>query len=613
MCGIGGFFESERTFTPDFLNQVERDLYHRGPDSGGQYLAPGSALVFRRLAIIDPQSRSDQPMFDQSGRYVLLFNGEIYNYRRLRDELEASNVPLRTQGDSEVIIEGFAAWGESIFEKLEGMFACVILDTQAKRVWAARDPLGIKPLYFAREPGRIAFASEIRPLRRFIGRTEVDTDALAELLLFRFAAGRRSNFKGIELLPGGVFARYSIRDDAYSEHRFADVAATLRPDDSISPERAEQMAHDAILSSLTDHLQSDVGYSAQLSGGIDSSLVVAMATEKAGRKIDTYGIRLPQGAQDESEYRALVLERYPARHEELDLGAADFADNFPRAVAHMEGPVPHFGCVLLMLLCEQIRKRNKVVLTGEGADEFFGGYDRYAKWKQLRLHGGVARAVPPPLWPLVKRYAYLRRFSHFDPAIAASIYFDFLEVQRLFPQLVFSTGERGSVSRQFTDFRDRLLAVDQTSYLPSVLMRQDKMSMAASVESRVPFAHFPLAKVINRLPRNIRVPGGVTKPLLKAIARKWLPADVVDRRKVGLTLPLNRWLKDETGFGRYLEFLTQPDSKLSGYTDRRMLREIVDNFRQAPASDGMSSLANLVNVELWLRSLDTLSVPVSRH
>lgn len=604
MCGIAGFFENGRSFSAELLNGAERDLFHRGPDSGGQHSEPGAALVFRRLAIIDPHTRSNQPLFDRTERYALIFNGEIYNYRELRHELLAAGVPLRTEGDSEVIVEGFAKWGDAIFGKLEGMFAIVLYDRQTRQVWAARDPLGIKPLYVARKSAALGLASEMRPLRRFLEKTEVDQNALTELMVFRFAAGRLSNLKGIDLLPGGRFLRYSLSDGAMSESTFADLGDTFA-EEPTTLEAALGSIEDALVKSVTSHLESDVGYAIQFSGGVDSSLVLAMATKRAGRELDSYGIRLPEAAYDESRFRAQVIARYGAHHNEVDLGAIDFADALPRAVEAMEGPVPHFGCTMLMLLCGKICKKHKVVLTGEGADEFFGGYDRYARWRELRRFGWLAKLVPEPFWPLLRRYESLRRFSRHDAAIVSSVYFDFLAIHRLFPTLVPGLGAREQVASRFRDFRDRMLAVDQSSYLPSLLMRQDRMAMAEGVEARVPFAHFPLAKVLNRLPRDLRVPGNETKPLLKAIARHWLPKTVVDRRKIGLTLPLGDWLKSELGFGRYLDLLTAPDCRLAVYGERATLKRWVDDFRTSKPQPGLPPLAHLINVELWLRSLDT--------
>ena len=302
----------------------------------------------------------------------------------------------------------------------------------------------------------------------------------------------------------------------------------LKPSPTIDHARALALSEEVVGRSLIDHLQSDVGYSIQLSGGIDSSLVLALASEHAGRKLDSYSIRLEDPRVDESRFRKPVVERYKPNHLELDLDGRAFADALPKANHFMEGPVPHLGCAMLMLLCERIQERHKVVLTGEGADEFFGGYDRYRQWQTLARHGAVGRLVPKALWPLIPRYRYLERFSYFDAPLIASVLVDLPALFRAFPDLIPAPGARGEAAARFDDFRDKMLAVDQTAYLGSLLMRQDKMAMAASVEARVPFAHMPLARALNQVPNPIRIPGGETKPLLKDIARKWLPHQVVD-------------------------------------------------------------------------------------
>ncbi len=604
MCGLAALFEPERQFSPALLSEIDRDLYHRGPDSGGRFAEPGAALVFRRLAILDPEPRSDQPMQDPSGRFVIVFNGEIYNYRQLRAELAQAGVEFRGDGDTEAILQGYITWGEAVLDRLEGMYAFVIWDRQERVAVAARDPLGIKPLYMVRQGGLTAFASEMRPLRRLVG-TEPDREAMAELLMFRYAAGRHSNLKGIELVPGGCAVRLDLASGRIAERRFCDVLETFQPDDAMSEKEAVALIEGALVRSIEDHLQSDVGYAVQLSGGIDSSLVTAVASERCPEALKTYGVSLGDLPQDEGHYRRLVVDRYRPDHREVRLTAKDYADAMPRAAAHMEGPVPHFGCTMLMLLCDRIRETDKVVLTGEGADEFFGGYNRYGQWRELRKFGRLARLVPAFLWPLLSRYRGIKRFAGRDAAIDSSIYFDVVKLHEVFPDYIPAPGAREAAAARFSDFRDRMIAADQVSYLPSLLMRQDKMAMAASVEARVPFTHLPLARVANRIPRHLRIPGGTTKPLLKEVARKWLPEELIDRRKIGLVLPLADWLEDPNGLGRYLDYMAAPDSGLGNFTDRKRLRALVEDFRGGHRDSAqVPLLGHLMTIEAWLRTLD---------
>ncbi len=601
MCGLVALFEPGRRFDPALLAGMEDDLFHRGPDSGGCVSEPGLALVFRRLAIIDPGSQADQPMSDASGRCSLVFNGEIYNYRALRLALEQEGAHLRTSGDTEVVLEGYLRWGEDVLNRLEGMFAFCLVDRERGVALAARDPLGIKPLYMVHTGTTVAFASEMRPLFR-LQSPQVDEAALAELITFGWAAGRLSNCRGIERLPGGTLVTVPLAGGVPAERRLCDPLETLRPDSGPGRVDAEEQVREALSDSVKAHLASDVGYAVQLSGGVDSSLVAALAQEETSGKLASFAVSLGDHPYDEGRYRDMVVQRHGLDHHEVAISAADYASALPRAVRHMEGPLPHGGCVTLMLLCERIRKHTKVVLTGEGADEMFGGYQRYARWRKTRWQERLARLLParflPPLWPV----AGMRRLGGLDAAAYACVYHDFRAVQRAFPGLVPKPGAREAASRRFTDFRDRLFAVDQAAYLESLLVRQDKMSMAASVEARVPFVHMPLLRLVNNLPHTLRAPGGDTKPLLKRIAERHLPHELIHRRKIGLWLPYEEWFADANGAGGYLDDLTGSESRLAAYAEKEKLAALVEKCRTGARSAGLV-LERLVGVELWLRSL----------
>jgi asparagine synthase (glutamine-hydrolysing) len=605
MCGFAAMFEAGRSFDRELLDGIDSDLFHRGPDAAGRLSEPGIALVFRRLSIVDPIPRSDQPMRDVENRCALVFNGEIYNFRRIRRDLEAMGEVFKTNGDTEVLLRALIVWGEQALQRLEGMYAFVFVDLQAGSVLAARDPLGIKPLYFARKGKLLVFASEMRPITRLIS-AEPDLEALPELLVFRFAADPKSNLTNIERIPGGHLVRLDIADGVASQHRFCDPLAELhKPDDTISRDAAVTLASDALTRSVVDHLQSDVGFCVQLSGGIDSSLVAALSSIHLGKPVRSFGIDLSPAPNDEGVWRRLVVDRYSLEHHEVRLNGHDYADALPLAIQHMEGPVAHSGCVLLMLLCRHIAKHNKVVLTGEGADEFFGGYMRYRQWRELRRKGLIGSLVPSVAWPVLERWREYRRFAGRDAATYSTVQGDYLATAEIFPDFIPTRGRRESVADQFPDFRSRLFAVDQSTYLGSLLLRQDKMAMASSLEARVPFAHMPLARVLNRLPNNIRVPGGDTKPVLKSIARRYLPDALIDRRKIGLTTPGREWLSDEKGLGRYLMLLTDTDSRLAAFGDRKRLVRAVEAFRRGDWL-GLPPLEHLIGMELWLRSLEPL-------
>lgn len=600
MCGFAALFEAGRSFQPTLLASMEADLHHRGPDSGGHIQEPGFALVFRRLSILDTRHIADQPMTDESGRFTLIYNGEIYNYRQLRQELEEAGHRFRTSGDSEVLLRGFMHWGEGVLDRLEGMFAFVIVDRTSGTATAARDPLGIKPMYVTRAGGLVAFSSESTPLRRLVESAPCPV-ALAELLVYRFAAGRLSNFTHIDRIPAGTVINLRLDGSHYAERRYFDVTDTIGHPAAADRGRIQQEIGAAIEASISAHLVSDVDYAVQLSGGIDSSLVTILAARDRTRPLHSFAIGFPGSPHDESSYRREVVNLAGTVHHEIPMDSQMFADALPRAARHMEGPSPHLGCILLMMLCDHVRQHTKVVLTGEGADEAFGGYERYAVWQRMRRLRSAATAVPNWAWRWMGRYRWLKHFSEHDPAVFSSVFADYWKLPALFPDLTLIPGERERIAARFSDFRDRMLAVDQSVYLESLLLRQDKMAMAASVEARVPFTHAPLFRMVNKIPNDIRIPGLTTKPLLKTYASRFFSTDFVHRRKVGLTIPLAEWLGSSTGLGRYLESLSEPNAKLATYGDRAKIRAMVERFRGGDRSIARI-LVHLINIETWLRS-----------
>lgn len=600
MCGFVALFEANRRFDSSLLEAMGSDIWHRGPDSGGSAVEPGLALVFRRLAILDPKPGADQPMTSADGRHTIVFNGEIYNYRRLRAELEGEGVAFRTTGDTEVLLEGYRHWGEGVLDRLEGMYAFAIIDRVRNAAVVARDGLGIKPLYVARAGKLMGFASEMRPLTRLVG-AEPDPRAVADLLTYGWAAGRLSNLRGIEMvLPGTVFT-IPLDGGQATERRYFDILDTLRHPKAIAEAEARERIEQVLKQSVTDHLASDVGYTLQLSGGVDSSLLAALTAAQAGRRVSSFSVHIPGYRHDERPWRDMVVSHLNLDHQEVSLDGRAFADALPRAVKHMEGPVPHGGCVMLMLLCDTIRRHSKVVLTGEGADELFGGYERYALWPKLARQEHLSRLPFIGLLPDRWKFRGVHRLRGRDAAVHASVYHDSRHGDALFPDLRPKPGAREEASGSFHGLPERLFAVDQIAYLQSLLVRQDKMSMAASVEARVPFVHLPLLRLANSLPRRMLVPGGVTKPVLKRIAEQWLPAEVIHRRKIGLWLPYGEWLADDGALGRYLGLLTGGDSRLAAYGDAGRLRRYVDSARKDPTSANM--LLRLINMEVWMRGL----------
>lgn len=606
MCGFAAFFRPGYEWDNAFLHSVGRDLFHRGPDSEGITSEPGAALVFRRLAIMDPEVRSDQPMSDDEGLHTLVFNGEIYNHVALRAELESSGERFVTGSDTEVILRGYRQWGEGILDRLEGMYAFALVDRRKGKALVARDPFGIKPLYMIRVGDTIAFASEMRCLTR-LESPRIDEAALAELLTFGWAAGSMSNLQGIERVIGGTCYRIDLSTGAVTQRCFTDVTALFDDVQPMATGEAEERISEALEQSVRQHLMSDVGYALQLSGGVDSSVVAAIAGGNTDWSIASYSVDIGDHPLNEKPWRNEVVDRYGLEHHELPLGGREYADAFESAVWHMEGPVPHLGCVMIRLVCRAVRDNTKVVLTGEGADEMFGGYERYSLWKRLRIQEALGRWIPPGMLPNRPPFLGVRRGQGVDGPSYASVYADFKLLNRLFPSLVPRPGYRERISARHRDYVTRIFAVDQTCYLESLLVRQDKMAMAESVEARVPFVHLPLARLLNSVPRSVMSPGGITKPLLKKAGEKFLSKELLYRRKNGLLMPYGEWLRDEQGLGRFLNLLEGPDCRLAAYAGKGVLKRIVDKVRRGVADAETRFAMRLVNMELWLRTYDGLA------
>lgn len=584
MCGFLAAFGGAAGLLRAELCELGNLLRHRGPDSSQFKSSDDFFLCFHRLAIQDTNARSDQPMVDGTGRYVLVFNGEIYNYPELRSELARRGHVFRTSGDSEVLLQGLILEGSNFLSKLEGMFSLILWDTHEKRLIVARDPFGIKPLYYLEVSGTVLFASEPRPLRMF-ARDSVNSEALPELLVFRHSA-HDSLFTRIRSLPGGH--SLSGPPNRLMQTAYADPLSLLHDNDSPG-EPNEFDIEQLIRHSVHMHARSDVGFAVQLSGGVDSSLIASICASSHTPKPESYGAHICGYEYDEEQYRSLVVNRYALCHREVPITGAEFAATLPAAIFALDAPTPHYGCVALFIVCREIARTQKVVLTGEGADEMFGGYSRYLevdKYHPVPQHDDGYGDLPASSVLFCSAYSGLAVF------------------RGLFRSLDFSFRARRALASRFPDVLRQMMALDHQYYLSSLLMRQDRISMAHGLEARVPFVYWPLAKALSKIPVSRRMPLNDTKPLLKRTARKYLPACVIDRSKNGLLLPIERWLRDDNALGRYLCALTDSSARLADYVDRRALRAMVDDFRRAKGNSANSALMQILNVELWLRSLD---------
>jgi asparagine synthase (glutamine-hydrolysing) len=604
MCGIAGlvYRDAARPCGADVVTKMRDVCTYRGPDDAGLHLDGPVGLGHRRLSIID-LGGGHQPMADASGRYWIVFNGEIYNYRTVRESLSAKGYAFRTHSDTEVILQAYADMGEQCVTALNGMFAFAIWDREQRTLFIARDRMGVKPLYYAETPEAFVFGSEIKSIFESGYVTpRCREEAIAEYLIFRQVAGPHGLFEGIKALPPGC--TMTVRDGAVRITRFWSPRPP-RERAAITYDDAKATFRSLLEDSVRLRLISDVPVGTFCSGGVDSSLVTAVAAGLKGDAVNTYSVGFDEVDFDESAYALMVAEKYRTVHHQLKVDAAEYSELFPRMVWHNDEPLDFANSVQIYALSKLAKERVTVVLTGEGSDELFAGYPRY----RIPDLANVARYVPAPLRRLaaslgdhrvekLSRYAsvtpdeaILYNSSYLRPEVVAAV------CERVLPAALEFRHEALRASAELgLDRVGRVSLLDQETFLVGILHRQDKMSMAASIESRVPFMDYRIVEFANRLPSAFKVRNGSGKAIVKDVAREFLPAEIVDRRKSGFGVPLARWFRAADGLGARIVAL--PDSASAGVFDRTALRRLVTEHR-AGAADHSELLWTALNLVTW--------------
>jgi asparagine synthase (glutamine-hydrolysing) len=529
MCGILGIAGAAPAGA---LDAVEL-LRHRGPDGDGRYVGGDVGLAMRRLAIIDPET-GDQPVANESGDVVAVVNGELYNYRELRAELVSKGHAFRGEGDVEIVPHLYEEHGEAFVERLRGMFALALWDERPGRLVLARDRFGIKPLYLAEVGGALAFASELRPLLALGASAEEDADALAGYAALGWISGEATGVRGVRrLLPGRVLVR---ENGAVRERRYWEPAR---------PTEAAPLA-DTLGDAVRLHLRSDVPLAVLLSGGLDSSLIAALAAGELEEPLRTFSVGFADAEYDERGPARAVAAAIGSRHEEL-LVETRVADDLPEIAASLEQPLADGAAIPLWYLCRAVAAEVKVALAGDGGDEVFGGYSRYAwdaraaRLGSLRRLAGVLGRVPHGSGrkDVVRRAAKLLRHAGRPEAERYAAWFGAERGSEWFERL-FADAPRGLTPL------GRLQSVDLGAMLADDLMlKADKLSMAHSLELRVPFLDHEVVSAGLFLPDREKVRGVRTKVAIRRLVAERLPAEIARRPKQGFDVPLDRWLRGE--------------------------------------------------------------------
>src|ERR1039458_9206687 len=553
MCGIFGWaIGADNRQDRATLIRITDLMFHRGPDGSGYWLHDTSdgqyqiGLGHRRLSIIDICGGA-QPMSSEDGRFTLIFNGEIYNYIELRQELAALGHQFRTTSDTEVLIEAYRAWGLDAIRRFRGMFAFALWDAVTQRLMLARDAFGKKPLFLAQRPGALLFGSEIEPLVQFPGFDRAfDSEALGHYLLNRYVPGPSTFFRSVKKLQPGHYAVWQSGKLEITRY-FTPPFATTKPDVA-SFEEAIRMFETTFDEAVQIRMRSDAPFGAYLSGGIDSSAVVMTMAKHSTERVRTFSVGFHEPKYSELDHARVIAQRFGTDHHELVVDPDAFVDHWPTAVLRRGAPVTEASDIPILMLSKLASSSVKMVLTGEGADELMGGYPKHRAEPWIDLY---QRLMPKVLHervinPIMRTLPYGMRRAK-TVALAAGER-DLANRMRVWFGGV-SVGEREAILRraetlappdpypfssQIGSSMRRTLFFDQTSWLPdNLLERGDRMMMAGSIEGRMPFMDTVLAGVVARFPDKFLIGGKGGKTVLRAAMSKMLPPEILNRKKVG--------------------------------------------------------------------------------
>ena len=628
MCGINGIALSSRSrgsIDVAVLERMRDVIRHRGPDDEGIFIDGRVGLGHRRLSIVDVAA-GHQPMTNEDGSLHITYNGEIYNHAEFRSSLEARGHTYRTHCDTETILHLYEEHGESCVNDLRGMFAFAIWDQRKRELFIARDRLGVKPLYYTHtDDGSLYFGSEIKTLLEAGAvKPEINFQALPDYLANHATSGEETLFRGVKrLLPGHTLL---WRDGEIQIRKYWDVSFAKTSDEGRSEQDYIAEWSEMFRTSVRLRLMADVPLGMFLSGGIDSSAIAAVMSRMVDEPIKTFSVAFAEREANELEYARIVARAFKTDHHEIVVSPEDFFNALPSLVWHEDEPLAHPSSVALYFVSHLASQQVKVVLTGEGSDELLAGYGRYrktilnlalgARYEHLTT-AGIRKTIKAgiagmPAGSKVKQ-KLLRTFLTLSPTIE-SIYFDNFAV---FPRsmqnelLTAEARERIGVSDPYAGVRavlqqtdassllDRLLYADIKTYLHELLMKQDQMSMATSVESRVPFLDHKLVEFTSQLPERLKLRGWTTKYILRKSMQDVLPETILSRPKMGFPVPIGAWFR-----GAYSsvidEYVLSERAMSRGLFDPDFVRSLVKRH-QTGGENHSERLWALVNFEIWQR------------
>ncbi|HIU30655.1 MAG TPA: asparagine synthase (glutamine-hydrolyzing) [Candidatus Caccousia avistercoris] len=588
MCGVCGFTGEilDRSDREQVLKRMTDVITHRGPDSSGFYCGGGVAMGFRRLSIIDVGEGGDQPIYNEDKTLVLTFNGEIYNYRQLREELVQKGHRFATHTDSEVLVHGFEEWGPQLLGRLRGMFGFAIWNTKDKSLFLARDYFGIKPMHYSLQGENFLYGSEIKSLLEFPGfRKEFNPRALDTYISFEYVAPPETFFQGVYCLPPAHYLWY--RNGKVETHRYWEPK--FQPDESMTEEQAVDAIEKVFEDSVAAHKISDVEVGCFLSSGVDSSYV---STFFQGQKTFTVGFDYGE-RYNEIDYAKDLSAKIGLEHHYKVITPEEYWGNIRKVQYHMDQPLADASCIALYFVSKIASEYVKVVLSGEGADELFGGYNIYhepddlAAYKRLprflRLAAAaVARALP---FSFRGKSFLIRGSQDIEESFIGNCSMFTMEEKRSLLKEGLPCTRPQELTRPIYDRVKGMDDVTKMQYLDlnvwlvgDILLKADRMSMANSLELRVPFLDKEVFAVASRLPRRLRVNRENTKYAMRKAALRRLPPATAQKKKLGFPVPIRVWLREEKYYRLVKEAFESETAKRFFHTGA-LLRLLDDHYQ----------------------------------
>src|SRR5580700_7731758 len=619
MCGVCGIYEykTHKRVDQQILAGMLQVLHHRGPDDAGVFFDKDIALGMRRLSIIDLDG-GKQPISNEDGSITTVFNGEIYNYQSLREELEGRGHKLPTASDTEVIVHLYEDFGEECVQHLRGMFGFAVWDAPKRRLLLARDRLGIKPLYYTQVGGRLIFGSEIKAILQHPSvHVLLNHEGLNNFLSLKYVPAPQTMFRGIHALPPGYLL--TCDENGVKVRRYWDLSFANSRNGHVREEAYAEQLEALLRESVKLHLISDVPFGAFLSGGVDSSTIVALMSQVLNEPVKTYsvGFEGSGAAISELPYARLVAKKLQTDHHEVLVRPSHLVEFAEKVVWHLDQPLAEHATLANYMVAELASRDVKMVLTGEGGDELFAGYARYAGERLSPFFQRIPKAAKALALAASSHLPGLRRqklalyaLSQTEEAARFVNWFPLFNSET--KQALLSEDLKGTLQACDTDSvfaqhlactdatepLDRMLYVDTKLWLPDLLLaRGDKMSMAVSLEARVPLLDHKLVEFAATLPQNLKVKGLVRKYLLKKVSRRWLPSEIIDRKKQGFPMPSSLWFRKEArSFVR--DVLSPSALRRRGLFDPTFVEKLIEQHENGFADHG-ALLWGLMSIELW--------------